>query len=300
MSVLSFREVLPRTFENRLGSNPSATRKFVCTTDGPTSVTDISSALGIPQGSPHPEATYLLALDASFTEPDTYHAEVSISYGMPAEAGTTSQDWSPNPLARPAVWSYSTTGATIPVEDYYDGTGSGEGSLKPLVNSAGEPLLGVTTQIGELKVQIQVNRSSFDVGAAIAGTGAINAGPYLGAPAYYWQCQGISGQPQTEAVNGVQVRFWSITSNLVYRQRGWVAQLLDTGYNCKQPYPPGGIGPCKVITEAGPIDATMPMALNSDGTQAEPGSDGKIEVRKIERRLHPAVDFVAYFGTPPS
>jgi hypothetical protein len=298
MSVISFREVLPRTFENRLGSNPSATRKFVCTTDGPTSVTDISAALGIPQGSPHPEATYLLALDASFTEPDTYHAEVSISYGMPAEAGTDSQSWTPNPLSRPAVWSYSTTGATIPVEDYYEGTGSSSTSLKPLVNSAGEPLLGVTTQVGELKVQIQVNRASFDVGAAIAGTGALNDSGYLGAPAYHWQCQGISGQPQTEAVDGVQIRFWSITSNLVYRQRGWVAQLLDTGYNCIQP--DGGLGPCKVITDAGPVEASMPMALNEDGTQAFNSSGGKIEVRKIERRLHPAVNFVSYFGTPPS
>lgn len=298
MSVINFREVLPRTFENRLGSNPSATRKFVCTTDGPTSVTDISAALGIPQGSPHPEATYLLALDASFTEPDMYHAEVSISYGMPAEAGTGSASWSPNPLVRPAVWSYSTTGATVPVEDYFEGTGSTASSLKPLVNSAGEPLLGVTTQIGELKVQIQVNRPTFDYGAAIAGTGAINNAPYLGAPAYYWQCQGISGQPQTEAVNGQQIRFWSITANLVYRQRGWVAQLLDTGYNCIQPT--GGLGPCKVLAEGGVIDASMPMALNADGTQALSGSDGKIPVRKIERRLHPAVDFVAYFGTPPS
>ena len=156
----------------------------------------------------------------------------------------------------------------------------------------------LTTQVGELKVQIQVNRASFDVGAAIAGTGALNDSGYLGAPAYHWQCQGISGQPQTEAVDGVQIRFWSITSNLVYRQRGWVAQLLDTGYNCIQP--DGGLGPCKVITDAGPVEASMPMALNEDGTQAFNSSGGKIEVRKIERRLHPAVNFVSYFGTPPS
>ena len=247
MSVISFREILPRTFENRLGSNPSATRKFVCTTDGATSVSDASTAIGIPQGSQHPEATYLLALDASFTEPDLYHVEVSISYGMPAEAGTDSENWQPNPLFRPAVWSYSTTGSTIPVEDYYEGTGSGTGSLKPLVNSAGEALLGVTTQVGELKATIQVNRPTFDVGAAIAGTGAVNDSAYLGAPAYHWQCQGISGQPQTEAVNGVQIRFWSITANLVYRQRGWSAQLLDTGYNCIDSQ--GGLSPCKIYTE---------------------------------------------------
>lgn len=296
MSVISFREVLPRTFENRLGSNPSATRKFVCTTDGPTSVTDVSTALGIPQGTPHPEATFLLALDASFTEPDLYHVEVSISYGMPAEAGEGSDDWTPNPVLRPAVWSYSTTGATVPVEDYYAGTGSTAASLKPLVNSAGEALLGVTTQIGELKVTIQVNRPAFDVGAAIAGTGAVNNATYLGAPKYHWQCQGISGQPQTEAVNGEKVRFWSITANLVYRQRGWMAQLLDTGYNCIQPT--GGLGPCKVLAERGLIDATMPMALTSTGTQAVSGTDGKIPIRKIERRLHPAVNFVEYFGTP--
>ena len=296
MSVISSREVLPRTFENRLGSNPSATRKFVCTTDGPTSVTDVSTFLNIPQGSPHPEATYLLALDASFTEPDPYHVEVTIAYGMPAEAGTDSQNWAVNPLARPAVWSYSTTGATIPVEDYYEGTGS---ELKPLVNSAGEPLLGVTTQVGELKVTIQANRPTFDVGAAIAGTGAINDSAYLGAPAYHWQCQGISGQPQTEAVNGVQVRFWSITSNLVYRQRGWVAQLLDVGLNCITPE--GGLGPCKVYGLDGPpVNASLPMALNEDGTQRLASGSGKIEISKLERRLHPAINFTAYFGTPPS
>ena len=305
MAVLSSREVLPRTHDNRIGSDPSAQRSFVCTTDGPTSSTELQQACGITQGQSHPEYAYLVALSSSSTEPDYFHAELTFTYGLMPDAAL----FNPNPLARPDVWSYSVSGATIPAETYYEDSQVGRNSAQcpgtvnpdgtvPLINSAGDPLMGVTTQVGELKATIKGNRPTFDTAQAIAAAGAINQDAYLFAQPYQWQCQGISGSPKTEAVNGETIKFWEIQVSLIYRQAGFIAKLFDTGYNVIDPIQ-GKIEATVKNSSGVFVPSSMPVALNEDGSQMRPSpGGGGVCVRTISRRLHPTVNFNSFFGTP--
>lgn len=307
MAVLSSREVLPRSYDMRIGSDPSAQRNFVCTLDGPTTSDELQRACSILQGQSHPEFPYLVALSSTSTESDYYHAELTYTYGLMPDA----EEFSPNPLARPDVWSYSVSGATIPAETYYpddnlsknasecQGSATNSDGTVPLVNSAGDPLMGVTTQVGELKVTIKGNRREFDTQQAIAAAGAINEDNYLFAQRYQWQCQGISGNPKTEAVNGETYKFWEIQVSLIYRQAGFVAKLFDTGYNVIDEKT-NKLREATVLNSQGvQVPSSMPVALNEDGTQMQPSEDGGgVCVRTIERRLHPSISFNDFFGTP--
>lgn len=287
MAVKSWREILPRTFNHKLGSAPTAQMKYKLTLDGPTPHQVILNTVGILHGTAHPEYGYLWCSNGQITEPDYYHAEVTYDFELPP---TGTDTWNPNPLLRPDIWSYSTGGSSVPATHYWEGT-----QKKPLVNSAGDPLFGVSTTVGELKVSIKGNRPFFDFGLATAVTGTINSAAYLGAPEYHWLCQGISGTPKVEAVNGTEVKYYEVTANLVYRQNGYLAELYDVGMNYLDPTS-GERCRARVFSEERGVfvAATQPVALNIDGSQKDPG----LEPDVLERRLHVATDFLAFFGVP--
>ena len=106
MAVIAFRELVGRTLQHRFGESPTAQRTFNVTLDQPTSITEIASAIGIFHLSPHPEYVFLRMFDAQLTESDREHAQVVFSYEVPKE-----EDLDPNPLARPDIWSFSTSGS---------------------------------------------------------------------------------------------------------------------------------------------------------------------------------------------
>ena len=288
MAVLSLREVLPRVSSHRFGENPSATMKFVCTLDGPTSHLDIISAIGYSFGSPYPDGL-LVCLEVNISEPDYFHAEVEYNFGIPDR---DDQGFVENPLERPDVWSYTASTSTIPAETYYEGTGNTQ--IKPLTNTAGEQLFGVTTQTGELKVQITGNRATFDAALATSVVGCVNSDAYLGANPYTWQCNGISGKRASETVGDVVVWYWEVSVSLTYRARGWQAYLLNVGMNVRDSS--GRLAPATVTSESGAkVRASMPVALAPNGQQYP---DPSPEPDVLVRRLHPAVAFVPLFGVP--
>jgi hypothetical protein len=225
-------------------------------------------------------------LSASMTEgnPNPFSVEVTYDYELPTE-----EERDPNPMARPDVWSFSTGGAAVPALTYIDGT-----TLKPLVNSANDFFEGAMTEESEVRASISGNRASFPLGLAASVTNCVNSAPYLGAPKHSWKCQGISAQQATEMVNDAEVRYWQITSELVYRQSGWNLQLPDVGYNCIE----GGTKVRAYVFD--PDDSSVkipcasPVALNSDGSIRTSGAPSI-----IERRVHREVNFSTFFGTPP-
>lgn len=223
MAITSFREVLPRTFQHRFGEAPTAERKFVATVDGPTPTQQVLNAIGIFHGSLHPEYPYLRCLNGAFSEPDRFHVEATYSYELPS-VGT--QDLDPNPLARRDVWSFSTGGAQVPALYYYAGD-----ALAPLVNSAGDLFEGLTTTEAEMRATISGNRPVFDYSLAASVTNCINDGPYLGGAPCTWMCTGITGQQQVEVVNDVEIKYWSFTTELVYRESTHLLLLPDVGFN---------------------------------------------------------------------
>jgi len=285
MAVLGFREVSGRTFSHRLGDPPSADRKFVLTLNVTgVSTQEAANAIGIFHGAPHPEYPFMIMTDAQVTEgsPSPFHAEITYRYEV-----LNPDERDPNPLARPDVWSFSTGGAAVPALFYWDGE-----TQKPLVNSAGEVIEGLVTDEAECRATINANRAVFPLADAVAVTNTVNNATYLGAPAHHWKCVGISGQQQTEMVNGVEVNYWAITSELVYRQTGWNLLLPDIGYNHIQL---GTLQRCKVLLDGEPVASPQKMALNSDGSQKLPDTDPP---DILDRRVNREVNFSTYFGTP--
>lgn len=291
MAVISYREVLPRTVSHRFGESPTAERKFVVTVDEPTSQQDVINAVGIYHGSQHPEWSFLLVFELSVDEVDRHHVEITYSYEVPKQ-----ENLDPNPLARPDVWSFSVSGATVPALSYYHGEGND--NVRPLVNAAGDFIEGLTRVEPEVRATIAGNRAVFPLADAAAVTSAINASPYLGGEAYTWQCGGLSAQQAVEVVNDVEIRYWQVTAELVYRPSGWIEKIPHVGFN----YIEGGKKRRAWVYSGEPgsserIDAPSPQPLTENGDLKYPGLAGDPE--QLQRRMFPVIEFQNYFGTPP-
>lgn len=294
MAVLSFREIIGRSFQHRFGEGPTVERKFAVSLDNPdTPHQEILDAIGIYHGTAHPEWTYLLCHEGSITEgtPTPFHAEVSYRYEV---SRVSSQDYQPNPLQRADVWSFSTGGAALPALTYY--SGSGNGTQRALTNSAGDFFEGAMTEEGELRATIAGNRAAFPLATAIAVTNCVNNATYLGGPAHSWKCQGISAQQQLEVINGSEIKYWSVAVELVYRQSGWDLLLPNVGWN----YVDGNQRKrCYVTDEDGnKVASANPQPLNSNGAlvTTSPGESNPPII--LTRRVHKEVNFSTYFGTP--
>lgn len=297
MAVVSYREIVGRSFQHRFGDAPTAELRYVVTLDDPATATqDILNAVGIAHGSSHPEYAYLLCVEGSVSEadPSPYHATVTYRYEVPQ---TGSAEFAASPLSRADVWSFSTGGATVPALTYYHGSGNLD--RRPLVNAAGDFFENVTCNEAEVRATIVGNRSAFPLADAAAVTNGVNSSTYLGGAAYTWRCSGIGAQQQTEVVSGVEVNFWQVTVELTYRQSGWVLNLPHIGWH----YLTGGTPAkewCFVRDRQTGFDvpAGSPQPLDSSGSlKYTGGSYGPPDI--IQRRVNHEIDFSTYFGTPP-
>lgn len=289
MAVLTYREIVPRSFQHRFGESPSAEIRYHATTDGPTPTQTVFNTIGIFHGASHPEYPYLLCTEGNLNELDRFHVEVVYRYEVPA-TGTADSD--PNPLARADVWSFSTGGAAVPALAYYEG--SGNANIKPLVNSAFDFFEGAMTEESELRATISGNRAIFPVGLAAQVTNAVNSDAFLGAAAYQWKCQGISGQQQVEVINGFELKYWSVSVELAYRSSGWRLMLPDVGWN----YLEAGQKKRAYVTDSESsekVASANPVALNTNGSIKSPVIAPDI----LYRRVHAEVAFQPLFGTPP-
>jgi hypothetical protein len=103
--------------------------------------------------------------------------------------------------------------------------------VRPLVNAAGDFFEGLTTEEAEVRASISGNRPTFPLATAAAVTNALNQGAYLGGAAYSWKCSGISAQQATEVVNDIEINYWQVSVELVYRQSGWPLLLPHVGWH---------------------------------------------------------------------
>jgi hypothetical protein len=284
MAVLAFREVLPRTFQQRFGESPTAERKFAVTLTEPVDTQTIIFAVGILFGAPHPDYPYLRMLDGSVTETDRQHAEVTYRYELP-----TQQELDPNPLARPDVWSFSTGGAVVPALTYYDGN-----EIKPLVNAANQFFETLTTLEAEVRATIAFNRAAFPAALAASVTNAINSDQFLWGDVHTWQCAGISASQQAEVVNNQEIRYWAGTTELVYRQSGWNLLIPNVGWNYLEN------GELKRAWVRDPetnerVPSGSPRALTAQGNLKADNELPDI----LNRRVFREASFSQFFGTPP-
>jgi hypothetical protein len=287
MAVISYREVIPRTASHKFGESPTAERKYIITVNEPTATQTLVNAVGIFHAAAHPEFSYLKCLNIQVTETDRHHAEITYSYELPKQ-----EELDPNPLARPDVWSFSTGGSQVPALVYYDG--SGNSNKKPLQNSAKDFFEGLTTLEAEVRASISGNRPTFPLANAAAVTNSVNSSSYLGGASHTWLCAGISGQQATEVVNDVELRYWQITVELVYRASGHDLLLPNVGWN----YLEGGEKKRVWVKdpESGEkVASGSPRALTTAGGLKADDQEPDI----LTRRVYPEADFSNYFGTPP-
>lgn len=298
MAVLSHREVLPRQFSHRFGSAPTAELKYHATTDGPTATQDVIDAIGIIHGSRHPEHGYLYCVNATVSEIDRYHVEATYSFESPSPALSTGgsdggggDSLGTIPYARADIWSFSSGSASVAAVRYYDGTDNE--TIRPLVNTAGDPFEGATTDETEIKATITGNRLNFPLSLVAAVSNAVNSDSYLNAAPYHWKCTGISADPQTEVVGNSQVFFWTVTVELTYRQSGWNLLLPNVGFNFIE----GGTKKrAYVLFDGERVASASVVALNDDGSMRSTPPD---DVLILERRVNRAIPFSQFFGTPP-
>jgi len=288
MGIVSVTELAQVSASRKFGEAPVFQRQFVVEVDTPTTTQSaVLVASGVPFLAPHPEATYCKALNASVSNYNSsrWHYLVTWDYELPKQ-----QNVDPNPLARADIWKWSTGGLQVPSLYYYEGE-----TLAPLQNSANDFFEGVTTDISTLQASISGNRATFDYGLATTVTNAINSSSYLGAPQYTWKCSGIAANPAVEVVNEVEVRYWQVEVTLEYRPDGWPLQLPNIGWNYLDgitkkrvtvDYDPGGGQPIEKVP------SSNPQPLNINGTLAT----GAPTI--LVRRVHKAVNFAQYFGTP--
>lgn len=289
MSVHSWRE-LPRVNTHLIGASPEFQRRFVATLNTPdTDSSTIVQTIGATHYSQHPEfpaaRLYNVEVNEAY-EGNRYWAEVVAQYKIP---DAESKDADLMPWQRPDRWKFQTQGVAVPALFYYDGS-----TQKPLTNSAGDYFEGLTVDEAQQKITITSNRQSFPSGLAAAVTNCVNESGYLGFAADCIKVQGISGEQVSESVNGQEVTYWKITSELLGRQTGWNLLLPDIGFNYvadvikKRAY---------VENEEGEkIASANPVALNGSGG-LKTGTDLP-EI--LTRRVYKRIAMSSYFGTPPS
>lgn len=291
MAVLSWRE-LPRTFERRFGERFVAERRFVVTVDDSgTTLNEASAAVGVTTfGALHPDYPIrsVEALYDEHYEGSRYHSLFTVRYGGDNQ---TDPDQFLPPTSRPARWSFSTQGTTVPALFYYDGSGNGD--QRPLTNSAYDYFEGLTTDEAQCQIVIAENRPTFPATLAIGLTNTINASPWIGAAAGTWKCQGVKGELKYEVFGEEIYRYWAITVELLYRQTGWPLQLPDVGYN----YIDGGQKRRGVVFDFENAEwVASPGPIGLDGTGGLTLGAPAI----LTRRVHREIDFNSFFANPPA
>ena len=291
MAIVGYTELAVVSASRRFGEPPKFQRQFVVEVDTPAETqTAISNATPVTLLQAHPEASYCLAFNVSVNNYNNsrWHYLVTWDYELPKQASPHE-----NPLDRPDIWKFTTSGISVPALYYYD---AGE-NLRTLVNTAGDFWEGAQTDVSCLKAHISANRATYDFSISLAVTNALNNNTYLGFPAYTWKCDGISAQPAVEVVDESEVRYWQIEVELTMRPDGHPLILPNVGWNYVRA---GQRRRVWVWNETGdekiPASNPQPLDANGDLVSVSPGEANPPIL--VTRRVHHAVNFSTYFGAP--
>jgi hypothetical protein len=295
MGIVKNTELATVSASQKFGEPPTYSRQWVVEVDNPTTTeSDILRAVPVKSLDSHPDFNWAKAFTASIENYNgsRWHFLVKWDYEVPKQ-----KDLDPNPLARPDIWKFASSGMAVPALWYY--AGSGNNDQRALTNSAGDFFEGVTTDMSVLKAHISGNRQTFNYGLAASITNAINDAPYCGGAQYTWRCDGISGQPAVEIVNEAEIRYWQVEVELTYRPDGHPLLIPNVGWN----YASGNERRRVWVwneSKTEKLPASNPQPLNSDGTLDTAGPGDSNPPLLLTRRTQKAVNFATYFGTPPA
>jgi hypothetical protein len=270
VAVLSYREVLPRSYEHKLGGNPTASMVFVATLDGTTDASAVIGEIGISHGSLHPDHAALACDGISAEDIDRFHTQVT--YTFTVTDGKDGDGENP-PWSQPDTWHFGTTNASVACTKHY--VGNGNANRVTLANTAGDPIFGIAMAESELKITISGSRLEFDLATALQYVNSINDDVWAGFPKHTVQCVGVSAQPAALEWEGEKIDYWQINVELLYRSSSHNLILPNVGWrvivNGKKERA------WTYITEGGErkkVPSTSPVSLNMDGGYlCGPGDD---------------------------
>lgn len=230
MAILGIREVIPRTYEHRLGGSPTASRVFVATTDVPTASSDIIGAIGIEHGSKHPDHSLLECDGFSLNEQDRHHVEITYTYSLPA--ANKPDDPKQPPWLQPDTWTFSVGTVNDSTWQYYP-TSENNVLLRPLQNTAGDYFDPVEMLRPETKITISGARLELYTARLRFLCGVINSQPWLGFPRRTVLCTGMSASPAVLEWEDQIKYYWQIQTEFLVRRMTWDVELPNVGFNVK-------------------------------------------------------------------
>lgn len=290
MSVVSIKELF-RKNTYQIGSARQLVREWVCVLSddalaSPVSESAVFIAVGVDLGSHHPTYAEYACQKMTLTEGyegSPYHVHLSAEYG-PVLANEML-----SPTSRIPVWEFDSSPGEVPALYYYDGDGNG--TLRPLTNSAYDYFPGLTTNESFVNIKITQNFAILP-SVWIAAQNYVNDSVYLGCPAHSIKVAKVNVAQSEEEAGGL-IPYWKATAELVYRQSGHNLQLPDIGFN---QISGGQKQRCMVfdLQNSEWIPSPNPVGLNGSGVQ----TNGAPAI--LNRRVNPVADFASLFGTPPT
>lgn len=290
-SVVSNKELFRKgVFE--VGKARQLTREWVCVlsddalTD-PITEPQIATALGVDLGSYHPTYGGYRLRKITITEghgDSPYHVHVLGEYSVILANDLLA------PTQRANVWEFDSSPGEIPALYYYEG--SGNGTLRPLTNSAYDYFPGLVGEEGTIAASVTQNFASLPL-SWIGAQNFVNDDLYLGCAAHSWKVRRVKVSQTSEEFGGGIVKYWQATAELHYRQSGHNLQLPDIGFN----FISGGQKRrCMVFDfeNAEWVPSPNPVGLNGSGVPT--GGVPAI----LNRRINPVADFQSLFGNPPT
>lgn len=292
-------KVETRGEQHRFGEPPRLIRNIVCTAATANELKSLVDGIGIKSGSGHPSFPDAKCIEVEYDEEfqdgrageqDVYTATLKATYEVDLKEE--------GPLDRPDVWSFQTQGSAIAALFYIDNNDV----MRPMVNSAYDPIKGLQVDEALQKIVIKGNRAVFPSALAAALTNCVNFDSFLGFPPDHVKCQGISGELKFEVVDNVTVRYWEVTVELMARQTGWNLLIPDVGYNyiangrkerCWV-WVPNPDPETNALIEFVKAPSSDPVGLNGNGAMSPTGVPA-ILTRRVYRRA----SFSDYFGSPP-
>lgn len=294
MAIVSSKELF-RTSTFELGRVYELAREWVCVLSdnviqNPVTELQVIQHLGVDAGAPHPSLPRYKLRKIAITEghgDSPYHIHVRAEYGVVLASELLS------PELRAPEWEFDSEPGEVPAFTYYDGTGNG--TLRPLTNSAFDYFQGLVTQESLIVARVTQNFLTMAAGPNgwLLAQNCVNNATYLGLPPHAWKVAKVTVTPASEEFAGGVKRFWKCVAELHYRQSRHNYQLPDVGFN----FLDGGQKQrCMVFDFQNDewIPSPNPVGLNGSGVQTL----GAPAI--LDRRLNPEVSFSSLFGSGPT
>ena len=284
MAVVDSREMYRgRSRSTTYGDVPVYTRVFLVRTDTvDTSLQEIGAAPGIGWLATHPEDTTAYLIDSNIAQDgdSPFHYKLTFTY-------KSAEDLLPlEPWNRPDQFQFSGSLASAPAFWHYPNSGDNS-TTEIIINTAGDPIGGLSRDEGEFSVTITGNRQTFSYGHAQAYVGAINSDTWSNSGVGTWKCQSITGNRKIESIAGTKYVYWEINTTLAYKRTTWNLMTWDVGFN-------EIVGGQRRKIMAGSEPVSEPAAL-SNGVAKAPG----VAPDMLTFRIYPMLPFVGAFPALP-